>query len=70
MNELFVIIALMGAASDGEIEQKIIQSQVPQTIITEELHIDTSWVGRSQTECWTTNIYNSDGSIQPKVQCQ
>ncbi len=72
MKELFVIIALMGASSEEEVKQSVIQSQVPSTIITEQVHIDTGMIGSPyhKTQCWTTNIYHSDGSIQPKVQCQ
>ena len=69
MKELLIIMALMGT-SEEEATQKVIQAHVPQTIITEELHIDTSWAGRRPTECWTTNIYHTDGSVQTKVQCQ
>ena len=73
MKELFVVVALLsGGASEEEIKQKVIQSQVQNTIVTEHLHISTNQLGTKyhQMQCWTTNTYHSDGSITPKVQCQ
>ena len=73
MKELFVVVALLsGGASEEEIKHKVIQSQVQNTIVTEQLHIDSGMLGSPyhQMQCWTTNIYHSDGSITPKVQCQ
>ena len=58
MKELFVIIALMNAEG------------VTQESVTEQVHIDTTWIGRTETQCWTAKQYRSNGSVTAKVQCQ
>ena len=72
MKELFVIIALMNAegVTKESVTEQVIKSQVPQTIITEQVHIDTTWIGRTETQCWTAKQHHSDGSVTAKVQCE
>jgi hypothetical protein len=75
MKELLVVIALMNAqgANEETIQQHVIQSQFQtQDIITETVHIETSFLGAKNHEpkCWPARIYNGDGSFTVKVQCQ
>lgn len=69
MKELLIIMALMGA-SEEEAKQKVIQSQIPSTVTSEHVDVDTTFIHARPMTCWTANVYHSDGSVTPKVQCQ
>jgi hypothetical protein len=69
MKELLIIMALMGA-SEEEAKQKVVHSQIPSTITSEHVDVDTTFIHTRPMQCWTTNVYHSNGSVTPKVQCQ
>ena len=76
MKELVIAVLLAnaqnGSYSESEVQQKVLQSQIQQNVqIGQMVDIDTTGltVGR-QLQCWTSNVYNSQGQITTKVQCQ
>jgi hypothetical protein len=81
MNELLLVLALVGAgeqglsqhhnSSESELRTNVIQSYVPRDIINNQVHIGTGMIGVQgvKMQCWPTNIYQPNGSVITKIQC-